>query len=347
MSSPDAFEAVLDGFNFMSIKMGKDQRRKFQYVLMGAGLTLFVILGALILLSPAQASHSSDQTANEPVKDTGETTNEERPSTTTVALSEERPAVAELEEKDDRPNLGTPENPETDIAKILEQIRILVEKNETNLFGKPGWLYEKHEHYLPLKYTSNTDDIFGIPVTDLYGTDTVTREEWYKIDAEGHFQQKVGQTTDANGIIRTQWAKTNGQFVSLELVGVTEHAIRPADTINNPPLGSDLPAYLEMVETKRTTSVAAWFQTDQYVVAIKDTESFVNMIDELIQSTQIKYQFNLETGAIQLFEVTQQTSDGEWVVFERSLLLEQTVVEDLPPGAAQALSEASALTGGN
>ncbi len=331
-------------------------QRKFQYILMGAGLTLFVILGALtFLLSPAQASHSSDVTANEPITNTKVTLNEERPSTTsttstttntTVALNEQLPLAAAPEEKANSSGLSTPENPETDVTKILEQIRILVEKNEANLFGKPGWLYEKHEYYSPLKYVSNTGDIYGIPVTELYGTDTVTNEEWYEIDAQGYFQQKVGHMTDANGTIRNQWATTNGQFIALSLVGVTEHAIRPADTINKPPLGSDFPAYLEMVQSEKQTSITAWYDADQYVVVITkvNDEPKMNIVGEFVQGKQTKYQFNLETGAIQLFEVTYQTANGEWIILERSLLLEQSVVENLPPEAMQALNEASTLT---
>jgi hypothetical protein len=104
-----------------------------------------------------------------------------------------------------------------------------------------------------------------------------------------------------------------------------------------------------MVQSDKQTSITAWYDADQYVVVFTriNDEPKMNVVGELVQSKQTKYQFNLETGAIQLFEVTYQTTNGEWVVLERSLLLEQRVVENLPSEAVQALNKASMLTEGN
>lgn len=326
-------------------------QKKFRYSLIGGGLIFIAALGSLFpLLAPVRAGNSSNAFANE-LTNTKPTTNivSEAQLVTqefsTTANLETSINISTSKSEDDYPALPTEADPETDISKILEQTRMLVEKNEANLFGKPGWLYEKHEHYWPLRYASNTGEIYGIPVTELFGSDTVTREEWYEIDEQGYFRQKVGQTTDAGSVIRTQWAVTGGQFISLELVGVTEQAIHPADSVNKPPLGSDFPAYLEMVQSEKQTNITAWYDTDQYVVVIttvKD-EPEMNSAGESIQSTQIKYQFNLETGAIQLFEVSDQTTNGEWIIRERSLLLEQNIVENLPLNATQILQEASVL----
>lgn len=340
-------------------------KRKSQYVLLGAGVTLLAVLGAFVLLlTPTRAYNPFPSSANKPEKD----------EILDVALEKES-AGAESEGNDIRlapadlndsartdqqlstpiseaanfvPALSTAENPETNIAQILHQISILVAKNESSLFGKAGWLYEKHEHYMPLKYASNTGEIYGIPVSDLLGSDTVTREEWFGIDPQGYYEQKVGRTIDANGITRTKWAIANGYFVSLELVGVTDFAMHPEQSGYHPPLGGDFSDYVAMFQGEGA-KVMAWYDNDLYIITMttRYAEPYTNVVGELVQSQETKYGFNLDTGAIQLFEVTYQTSDNEWVVLERSLLLEQRIVEGLPTEVDQALQQASMLTKGN
>ncbi len=328
-------------------------QRKFQYVLMGAGLTLLVIFGALtLLLPPAQASNSFSVPADDPRANekTSDVTIEDRTSSPEIRVVENLQTNGNIsetisKETDSRPELSTKENPETDIAKIIEQLGMLAEKNEARLFGEPGWLYVKHESYWPLKYMSNTGDIYGIPVTELYGTDTVTHEEWYEVDAQGYFQQKIGQITDANGITRNQWAISNGYFIALSLNDATEQAISPHTTNSSAlPVASDFSTLLEMAQNEGHT-ITAWYAADQYVLVYTKTldEPKTNYAGELVQRSQVKYQFNLETGAIQLFEVTDQLTNGEWIVKERSVLLEQYMVENLPTAVEQTLNEAATL----
>ncbi|MEZ4519094.1 MAG: hypothetical protein R3C44_20510 [Chloroflexota bacterium] len=90
-----------------------------------------------------------------------------------------------------------------------------------------------------------------------------------------------------------------------------------------PPLGSDFPTYLDLAMSQGQTNIAAWEDDGQYMVVIttRKDEPVPNVVGELIQNTRVTYQFDRETGAIRLYEVTDQTTDGEWIIRERSLLL--------------------------
>ncbi len=331
-------------------------QRKFQYMVIGAGLTLLVIFGALTLLLPStQASNSANVPANDPGLNTNflneelSISTESRSGSTLgmAAIPETNQDTSEgvSEERGISPELSAVDNPETDVSKILEQIMVFVEKNEANLFGQPGWLYQKHEYYQPLKYVSNTGDIYGISVIDLYGTDTVTHEEWYEVDTQGFFERKIGQMTDTNGVIRNQWAVTNGSFIALSLVNATEEAIRSEHTIRSAIANeSDFATLLEMAQEDGQI-ISAWFEGNQYIVmytTIYD-EPRTNNADEAVQGSQVIYGFNSETGAVELFEVKRQLTSGEWIVTERHILLEQRMVEELPPILKQKLDEAATL----
>lgn len=107
---------------------------------MGAGLTLLVVFGALtLLLPPAQASESDsssvltdDPRANARAdiladEKTLAVTTEDRtisPEIRTVENSQTNENTSEIvsEDIDSRLELSTAENPETDVAKILEQL---------------------------------------------------------------------------------------------------------------------------------------------------------------------------------------------------------------------------------
>lgn len=342
--------------------------RKSHYVFLGAGVTLLAVLGAFVfLLTPTQADNAFPASVSQPQKEailavaSGKESVEAKTEETDITFAPEQAdnnpqtdkplSTPVSEEGEFVPELSTVENPETDLDQISHQISTLVAKNESALLGKPGWFYEKHENYAPLKYASNTGDIYGIPVTTLLGTDTTTHEEWYGVDPQGYFEQKIGRSIDANGITRTRWAITNGYFVTLEFVGVTEFAISPQpEARQKAPLGDGFDDYLAMFQGAGA-KVIAWYDNDLYIVTMTTMydEPYTNILGELVSSDQTKYGFNLDTGAIQLFEVTYQTSDsdGEWIVLERSVLLEQRLVESLPAEVAQALQQASALTEGN
>lgn len=326
-------------------------QRKFQYVLMGAGLTLFVLLGALtFILSPAQASHSFEATANEPLTETEVALNEERPSTTTVALSEERPSETVetiVEEKDFSASWGTAENPETDVAKIIAEVESLVTIHKSNILEKPGWFYQRYEGVVPRQYLSNTGEIDGIPVTELYPDDALMCRVWFFIDKDGQFNENVGYTVDQKGTMGTQWATTGGKMINLSLAGATPNAVNEISGSQPFPFDGNMLMYLEAVQGDPLSSARAWREGGAYTIVLdivyEEPVVVANMDDVTVVGERTKYLFDLTTGAIQQAEISYQDVDGAFLLFERVTYLEQTPVDALPQEARQILSEAAEL----
>ena len=305
---------------------------------MGAGLTLFVLWGALtFILSPAQASHSSEVTANEPVAN-AEVAYEERPSETVETI---------VEEKEFSASWGTAENPETDVAKIIAELESLVTIHKSDILGKPGWFYQRYERVVPRQYLSNTGEIDGIPVTELYPDDALMCREWFLIDKDGQFNEHVGYAVDQKGTMGNQWATTGGKMVNLSLAGATPDAINEISRSQPFPFDGNMLMYLEAIQGDPLSSARAWQEGGAYTVMLdivyEEPVVVANMDDVTVVGERTKYLFDLTTGAIQQAEISYQDVDGAFLLFEHVSYVEQKRVDELPSTAMQILSDAAAL----
>lgn len=333
-------------------------QRKFQYILIGAGLTLVVLLGAFaIVLLPAQASNTMGVRTNE---QSAATRLEAEQSTADVVSGSEHVGLINtaidvgveqpVEEQPVSAGLGTLENPVTDVTQIIAQVQALGEIYQANVLGKSGWFYHRYENYIPVEFLTNTGEIDGIPIAELHLDDTMIREEWLLIDATGQSSQKVGYATDQEGIIRGSWAVTSGKWVNLHMIGADPDAIREA-----PPRPDrvtyveDLVGILEAVQKDPLISAAAWQEDNVYTIALKarfeQPMTFVNINNAIFEGEQSIYRFDLSSGAIQQTEHVLQNVDGNPITSERATYLEQSYVEELPPTAVQIMNEATTLAG--
>lgn len=339
------------------------RQRKFQYILMGAGLTLVVVLGAFaILLLPAQASHTIGGGATEQSAATSseaeQTTtanadvgsgNEDVEVINTATDGElEQPVEVIVQEQPVSAGLGTVENPVTDVTKIIAQVQALGEIYQANVLGKSGWFYLRSENYFPVEFISNTGEIDGIPVPELNPNDTMVLQQWLLIDAAGQSSQKVGYATDQEGIIRRRWAVTAGKWVDLHMLGALPDAIREAPARQDRVIYvEDLVVILEAVRNDPFHSATAWQEDNVYIIVLKARYeppiTGVNINNAIFESAQSIYTFDLNSGAIQQIEHLLQNVDGNSTMGERVINLEQGYVDELPPTAAQIMNEATTL----
>ncbi|MBX3055615.1 MAG: hypothetical protein KF770_04000 [Anaerolineae bacterium] len=337
-------------------------QRKFQYILMGAGLTLVVVLGTLaILLLPAQASNTIGVRTNEQSAATRLVV--EQPTADVVSGNEHveviytatdvevaQPVVVNVEEQPVSTDLGTVENPVTDVTKIIAQVQALGEIYQANVLGKSGWFYHRYEDYIPVEFLSNTGEIDGIPIAELHPDDTMIRQQWLLIDASGQSSQKVGYATDQEGIIRGRWAVTSGMWVNLHMIGASPDAIREAPPrLDRVTYVEDLIGILEAVQKDPLLSATAWQEDNVYILVLKaryePPMTFVNINHAIFEGAQSIYTFDLNSGAIQQTEHLLQNVDGNFIIGERLTYLEQGYVNELPPTAAQIMNEATTLAG--
>jgi hypothetical protein len=94
--------------------------------------------------------------------------------------------------------------------------------------GKSGWFYVSTEDYFPSEYHSNTGEINGVLVTELYPDDIVLTHSWYLIDNSGQSSEEVGYMVGQEGIIYNRAVTTAGKVVMLDLVGSDPNAIQNA-----------------------------------------------------------------------------------------------------------------------
>lgn len=263
-----------------------------------------------------------------------------------------QPVEVIVQEQPVSADLGTLENPVTDVTKIIAQVKALAEIYQANVLGKAGWFYHRYENYIPVEFLTNTGEIDGIPVAELHPDDTMIRQECLLIDVNGQSSQKVGYATDQEGIIRGRWAVTSGKWVNLQLIGATPDAIREA-----PPRPDrvtyveDLVVILEAVQKDPLHSATAWQEDNVYIIVLKARYeppiTVVNINNAISESAQSIYTFDLSSGAIQQIEHVLQNVDGNSITSERLTYLEQGYVDELPPTAAQIMNEATTLAGGS
>lgn len=245
------------------------------------------------------------------------------------------------------PDLGTAENPQTDPDKIFAEVKAFIEQYDAAIVGQSGWFYVRDEDYQPKEILhSNTGFIDGFPVEQLYPDETMIGEEWYWVDAEGNYEQKVGYTTDQTGAIRLGVAITDGKIVFFPFARVTSEGIHEQPPLLSITLGEPTVTYFDEILHHSQSSAQAWREDNSYVVFINHDQSphkTDNIEDFTIVGGQIKCWFDLTSGAIQRYESVLREADGRLLINERVTYLERQYVAELPPEAAQLLEEAVQL----
>jgi hypothetical protein len=355
---------------------------KLHYVMIGVGITILAMLGGMSLFrQEASATQdvtqgkttvavATDSVARQEVDvSQGETQvdDEVAPSAMPVVEEQKEAKSMDAERPSPAPNsghslssdLGTVENPETDVDKIMAQLDGLLTTYETSVLGQPGWLYSKYQDFLPAEFRSNTGRVFGVPVSELYPDDQMIQEQWFYVDASGYYTKHVGHMVDKDGVIRLRGALVDGFDVNLTLKEVTSEAVSQVDMVPRKfHLDGGVQVALASIQEGRTgesaedfmatkTSEArAWREDGQYVVVIEsvyDEPSGRGPSEEPLIGAQLKYAFDLDTGALQYSEASYKTIHGEWFTFERITILALELIDELPAAARQTLTDVVAF----
>ncbi|MCA9927743.1 MAG: hypothetical protein KC419_04675 [Anaerolineales bacterium] len=342
-------------------------QRKFQYVLTGAGLTLFVILGALtLLLPPAQAGNASDDMSAYPSGtdiDKDVALEEDIPSTAIIKPNDQSvqnqaeyvanslpaanfPISQETLAEINQVPPETVDNPETNIDVVFAQVEELVSRYEATVLGKSGWLYRRYEDYLPAKFRSNNGRLYNIPLAELYPSDIMIQEEWFYVDEAGFYTESIGHMLDENGMIRLRGAAIDGYDVNLTLKEATSDAVSQFDasSLNKLPLDGNALTMLDFAPDDKRR-VKAWNEDGVYMIVIEspyeEPIQLANISDESVVGSQTRFGFDLATGSLLYTEVMFQTVNGEWFTFERIAIHQLGMINELPSEAQQTLTDVS------
>ncbi|VAW40043.1 hypothetical protein MNBD_CHLOROFLEXI01-2415 [hydrothermal vent metagenome] len=195
-------------------------QRKFQYVLMGAGLTLLVIFGALtLLLPPAQASDSSSVLAN----NSGANANADilADEKTSIAATEDRTITVASDVESDTVPVNWIQS--TDPEAVMAVLQQLADRQASELLGQAGWLNitvtgpELHEVDQAALEDYRGPDGQVVPADALYPVGSGVLPRWYYVSKDGLVEQGLVFTSDANNQTYQQTILQGNEWINMTL----------------------------------------------------------------------------------------------------------------------------------
>lgn len=322
-------------------------KNKFQYIMMGSVITLLVIAGAFIL---SFRSASADADTSLPVQNTSSVSlpsAEVSKIETTIFTNAPEKNTSQVGNLVGETNasqvglLGTDNSPQTDIDEIIKYVTELVTKQEESILGKPGWLHIQDEVFYPVEFRGNGEPALGMTTADLYPDDITISEEWYLVDEQGYYQQRVGHIQTTEGRILQRVVSSDGKTVNLTLQAADPNyekiELRFAQEKAN--LDHNLLYMLQMAK-QYETEVSAWYEGGKYIVTFtnwyEEPDKFMNS-GTTVFGSQEKYVLDQNSGAFLSGEFL--LNDGEnWFVLEQTTNLTSEIIEKLPEEAMQSLA---------
>lgn len=319
-------------------------RRKFQYILMGAGLTFLVIVGALsLILSDTQADELVSQEDVKQINDT-------HPSTISSAqiIMEEDPIPNVLNNQSDQETLERTANESTSPV-ISEDKRVdsgeavlvqVANLNEQRMKSLPadggGWLFVQAERYAPNSSNGPLPNGSDLPVSQRI-------ENWYHVDADGLATQSYDRMLDANGVTVQEGYFKEGTFYK-EIYEQTFEA--ETETFVVLP-DKDSYGFLSR-DFESGGELTGWIekQEDQTVYIATSTTSFENPVQfgvspYKVVSTRYHFVYDMADGAFLYGETVLVLESGEEIVWESitQTKFEMVSEAELPEKLTQFLAE--------
>lgn len=326
---------------------------KFLYILFGAAITLFAISGVLVLSlqrAAAQTNSSISEQQTEPtplpeptaaaVATIMEAVN------TTETVDPAAAAKSSLEDAAQTPFLGTAENPQTNIEEIREYAAKLTTIYEASILGKPGWLHLQYEEYEPVEFRGNGQPASGLTVADLYPDDVTIFEDWYLIDEQGFYQQRVGHTRTIDGEILQRMVTANGEIVNLTIQAADPNYEKQSliSIQDKVPLNIyGIPYLLQTAQEYKRSEVYAWQKDGKYMIVFtywnEKPDKFMNT-ETIIYGSQYIYTIDANTGVFLSSDFL--LNDGtSWFLHTQNKNFLVELMEKLPEDAQQTLTTAS------
>jgi hypothetical protein len=165
-------------------------QRKFQYIMLGAGLTLLVLIGTFAFLSEqAQAGVIPPKTVD-PIDETV-TTNTDRVreqnrierANTNNPLEADYIVGEKLPEREVTKELETIDDPLTETEIIIQTVTEFAQKQEESLLGKSGWIHVVTQPHAPEDQRGSNSVHIGstgeVVSRDELVPDSAQFETWY------------------------------------------------------------------------------------------------------------------------------------------------------------------------
>lgn len=341
-------------------------QNKFQYIILGVAITLLTILGVMSLaLSRAEAKVNPDVPNSEIALQQPESQ-----EVNNLHLEQEQNQTGQLQ-------MGSSLSPETaetgEAEVVLAHVETLIEevevvstndvgatddrevivntvaafasKQEENLFGKSGWIYEKYliEMFLPegqvgQDYHLTTGET--IPM-ELLAPNRSIFESWYHVDGNNTFFEGVSLVSSTDGVVHQKSVLIGEEWVNLTLKEANAHpgqyvTRRASNIVTLPTI-----ATLHTLKTlPPVASVQASWGKGQYIITIEYSyteplEDAAFMPEPIIGNKHI-YVFDLQTGQLLTIDGYTLFQSNKWF-HDLSMIYNAVQFQETPPAVVTTL----------
>ena len=324
-------------------------QRKFQYIMIGSGLTILVILGVFALIfSQARAdttneiavnsndvlSETAVQTTNssqttQVVTDSNHQTysSDEEQNEVVSLLDANQTTVMDIEVEDSVPSLETMDGPETDPSIIVAMVEELARQQEDTLLNSSGWLHIVSQPYTPEDqlgsqelHSAATGEM--IPREELV-PDSARFESWYHVDERGIFNEAMSLVTTVEGIVSQQSILIGDQWLNLTLQArgfVPEQSImRNVSNEATLPV-SHVASLLDEALVQENIEMQAYLNNEQYVVVVEEIYSapiYDSISQAVVLGSKTTHSIDAQTGQLSSTEMQLLFENSGWVLRER------------------------------
>jgi hypothetical protein len=330
---------------------------RFKYPIMGIAVLVLVALAGAAFTLPnhqvrqAQANQipiSIDQRVDTqvgavPLSPTDESTaNQLLPAESASPAETNTASEARLEQA----SLVDATAVDSDIDSIIKSVSTLIEKWESQAFGKAGWFHISHEEFRPVELRGNAVFAPGMTSRTIRPDDVSITNDWYYVDEEGYYQLTVGHTERENGEILQRFVQNKGQPINLTFWHLGPEFRLPKGPLRQKVVQHWSILYILNDFRRGAAEVRAWNEGNHYriVAAVNYPDQFVEFIDLWIVGTEYVFVLDMESGALLSREVAWFTKDGERYVSERiTIRAAHMAGTELPPAFSQTVAEAMLL----
>jgi hypothetical protein len=331
---------------------------RLKYLIMGMSALLLVAFAGAAFTLPshqvrqAQANQNplvgeqtgGDQVEAAPLSSANQIAEELSSATESGSPAESNPAAEPRPEQE--ASLVDEVSVDSDIDSIIKNVSALIERWESQAFGKAGWFHTSYETYWPIELRGNAVFAPGMTSRTVYPDDVSIRNDWYYVDEEGYYELTVGHTERESGEILQRIVQDKGQPINLTFWDLGPE-FRLAEQPSRQKVAQHWSILYILNDFRRgAAEVRAWNEGNHYriVAAVNYPDQFVEFIDLWIVETEYVFVLDMESGALLSREVAWFTKDGERYVSERiTIRAAHMAGTELPPAFSQTVAEATLL----
>lgn len=322
-----------------------------RYVLVGAVVMVFILAGAWftwslpsrVVVQPVEVAPAAEGVPlrSPPVVESASADSANATQPVTPDEPPVEPPAAQI---------GTVENPLTDMDVILDRVAEFARRQEETLLGREGWLHVAQAMSSPKPpegdyYSRATDEM--IPVASLVPQNP-TFETWYRVNEAGAYIEGMSLVTDPTGNIHQQTLLIDGNWLNLTLRGPDAYRRKQYNNsvwVNEPFLTSVVA--FNALEKERDWPNVTWhaYSADGQFILVSEQryDSPVRLDDfpkEAAVGARTVYAFDEAGGRLLSQEHLYLLESGAMLPGEALFSLTEAFMEELPAGTLRLFDEA-------